>query len=338
MIRTGFGRLLIALALAGVVGLIGLPVAPPASAATGIVRLMAAGDVMLGRTIGQRILSKGTQWPFYRVAATFGAADLVVVNLECAITDRGTRADKRYAFRGPDPEAAAALVRGGIDVVSQANNHVLDWGVVGLHDTVRLLDARGIGHAGAGDNSAAARAPYVVTVNGLRIAFLSYVKPMWESTTDFTTLMWEATSTRPGVAIARKNAVAADVARAKTTADVVIVYFHFGREYRTSPGSGQIELAQAAIGAGASLVLGAHPHVLQGYVARNHTLIAYSLGNFVFDGFSGASNDSVILDVTLSAAGVDSFRWIPVVIVNGRPRPAIGDEIQRILNRIPNLS
>lgn len=338
MSRTGIRRPLIAPLLASVLGLVGLTVAPTALAAPGFVRLMAAGDVMLGRTIGERILSKGTQWPFYRVASKFGAADLVVVNLECAITDRGTREDKRYAFRGPDPGAAAALVRGGIDVVSQANNHVLDWGVVGLHDTIRLLDARGIGHAGAGDNSAAARAPYLVTVNGLRLAFLSYVRPMQESTTDFNTLMWEATSTKAGVAIARKEAVAADVAAAKTRADVVVVMFHFGKELQHSPGTGQVALSQAALDAGASLVLGAHPHMLQGYAAGNHTLVAYSLGNFVFDEFTGASNDSVILDVTLSAAGVEKFSWIPVVVDNGRPRLAAGDEIPRILGRIPDLS
>ena len=101
----------------------------------------------------------------------------------------------------------------------------------------------------------------------------------------------------------------------------------------------QISLANAAISAGAKLVLGAHPHVLQGYVAGNHTLIAYSLGNFVFDGFSGVANDSVILDVTLSAAGVESFHWLPVVITStGRPRPAVGAEIPRVLGRIPDLS
>jgi hypothetical protein len=79
--------------------------------------------------------------------------------------------------------------------------------------------------------------------------------------------------------------------------------------------------------------------VLQGYSKGNHTLVAYSLGNFVFDGFSGAANDSVILDVTLSAAGVESFRWIPVVVTSrGRPRLAVGDEISRILGRLPDLS
>ena len=308
-----------------------------ATATTGKVRLMAAGDVMLGRTIGQHILDRGASWPFARVADTVSLANLFVVNLECAITNRGTREDKHFTFRGPAPAAADALVAGSVDFASQANNHSLDFGVVGMHDTNRLLNQRFIGHAGTGENSGEARAPWRTTVYGLRIAILAYVRPMAESSSDFNTLDWEATVTSPGVAIARPAQVAADVSAARSVADVVIVYFHFGQEKATSPGPGQKTLAQAAIGAGASLVLGAHPHVLQGYAAGNHTLIAYSLGNFVFDGFTGIANDSVILDVTLSATGVDSFRWIPVVVANGRPRLAVGDEIPRILARIPKL-
>jgi poly-gamma-glutamate capsule biosynthesis protein CapA/YwtB (metallophosphatase superfamily) len=338
MIRTGFGRPLIALALAGVVGLIGLTAAPPTLGATGIVRLMAAGDVMLGRTIGDRILSKGVQWPFYRVASTLSAANLVLVNLECAITNRGTPwPNKAEHFRGPRPESADSLVAGGIDFVSDANNHALDYSALGLSDTIRALNNHAIGHAGAGANRAAARTPWLVSVNGLRLAILAYVRPMSESAY-FSTLDWEATSTSPGVAIARASEVAADVAAAKSHADIVIVFFHYGKIGQSSPNKNQLALSHAALNAGASLVIGAHPHQLQGYAATAHTLVAYSLGNFVFDSFTGVSNDSVILDVTLTASGVSSFRWIPVVVYRGRPRLAVGDEVPRILARIPNLS
>jgi poly-gamma-glutamate synthesis protein (capsule biosynthesis protein) len=331
-------RVATALALTLALALAGLT-PPAARAAYGTVRLMAAGDVMLGRSIGQKILSRGPGWPFHNVLATVSAADLFVINLECAITNRGTAEDKHFTFRAPRPAAADSLLGAGVDFASQANNHSLDYGVVGLNDTMSSLDRRAIVHGGAGNNAAQARAPRLFAVNGLRLAVLAYVRPMSESSSDFNTLDWEATATSPGVAIARTTDVAQDVAAAKAHADVVIVFFHFGREKSTTVVSGQVALANAAISAGASLVLGAHPHVLQGYVARNHTLIAYSLGNFVFDGFSGVANDSVILDVTLSSAGVESFRWIPVVVtISGRPRLAIGDEIPRILARIPDLS
>jgi poly-gamma-glutamate synthesis protein (capsule biosynthesis protein) len=327
-----------ALALAAVLAFAGIG-ATGARAESGTVRLMVAGDVMLGRTIGQKILARGAAWPFAKVAGVVAGADLFFVNLECAITNRGTREDKHFTFRGPRPAAADSLSGASVDFASQANNHSLDYGVVGLDDTMSALDKRAIVHGGAGNNASQARAARIFAVNGLRIGVLSYVRPMAESSSDFNTLDWEATAASPGVAIARAADVANDVSAAKAHADIVVVYFHFGREMSTTPVAGQINLAKAAIGAGASLVLGAHPHVLQGYVAGNHTLIAYSLGNFVFDGFSGKANDSAILDVTLSAAGVDSFKWIPVVVTStGRPRPAVGSEIARVLGRIPNLS
>jgi poly-gamma-glutamate capsule biosynthesis protein CapA/YwtB (metallophosphatase superfamily) len=324
--------LTLALALAGLTP-------PAAQAATGTVHLMAAGDVMLGRTIGQMILSRGASWPFQNVAGTVAGADLFFVNLECAITNRGTAEDKHFTFRAPRPAAADSLLWAGVDFASQANNHSLDYGVVGLEDTMSALDRRAISHAGAGNNAYQARGASAFAVNGLRIAVLAYVRPMAESSSDFNTLDWEAKATAPGVAIARATDVAQDVAAAKVHADVVVVFFHFGREMSTTPSNNQAALAKAAIGAGASLVLGAHPHVLQGYVAGNHTLIAYSLGNFVFDKFTGVANDSAILDVTLSAAGVERFSWIPLVVTSsGRPRLAVGDEIPRVLARIPNLS
>lgn len=298
---------------------------------------MAAGDVMLGRTIGERILSRGTQWPFYRVQSTLAAADFVLVNLECDITYRGTRWPNKSAhFRGPNPAAADALDVGGIDFVSNANNHAMDYGAIGMADTISVLNSRAIGHSGAGPNRAAAHAPYLVTVNGLRLAILSYVKPMYDGL--FSTLEWEATATKAGVAIARRSEVAADVTSARTRADVVIVFFHYGKIGQSSPNKNQLGLSRAALTAGAALVVGAHAHQLQGYASTAHTLVAYGLGNFVFDGFSGVSNDSVILDVTLTASGVSSFRWIPVVVDNGRPRLAAGAEVPRILARIPNIS
>jgi poly-gamma-glutamate capsule biosynthesis protein CapA/YwtB (metallophosphatase superfamily) len=331
--------LVVALALALAAGplqvLAGM--APGVGAASGTVRLMAVGDVMLAQSIGRRIVNKGVHVPFQRVLPIFSQADLRVANLECAISNRGTRANKRFTFRAP-LRAADSLTHAGIDVVSLANNHSLDWGVTALRDTMRLLDERGIARAGAGNNSAQARAPAIVTRNGLRIAFLGYVRRMGESRTTFNTLMWEAGPSKPGVAISRPDEVARDVAAAKEKADIVVVMLHAGQEYKGSPGSHQRNVARAAIEAGASLVIGHHPHVLQGFERGRGTLIAYSLGNFVFDLFEGAPNDSAILDVTLNRTGVVSVRWVPILIVNALPRPAPATDIDRILRRIPDLS
>lgn len=298
---------------------------------------MAVGDLMLAQSIGRRIVRNGAHVPFQHVAHLWAGADILVANLECAISNRGTRADKRFTFRAP-LAAADSLTYAGIDVVSLANNHSLDWGVPALRDTMRLLDNRGIKHAGAGENSTAAHAPVFVERNGLRIAFLGYVARMWESHTSFYTGMWEAGATTPGVAIARPTEVARDVAAARKRADLVVVMLHAGAEYRPSPVKIQRRVARAAVAAGAALVIGHHPHVLQGFERSGGTLIAYSLGNFVFDLFTGAPNDTAIMDVTLNAQGVVRVRWIPVLIVNGFPRPATGSDATRILRRIPDLT
>lgn len=297
---------------------------------------MAVGDVSLGWEAGRRIVRRGPHVPWTRVADKFARADLVVANLECTISNRGTRwPTKNITIRAP-LAAADSLVAGGIDVVSLANNHALDYGFDAFKDTLRLLDERGIGHAGGGRDSAAAHAPLMVEIDGLRIAFLGYVMP-FSSRPSFNTRDWAAGPTRPGLAIGTADVVGREVTKARTQADVVVVMVHGGFEYSHRPSKRQRAIAKAAVDAGAALVIGHHPHVLQGYHHGNGTFVAYSLGNFVFDRFEGDANDTAILDVTLSADGVTSFRWIPIVIERGFPRPAVGAEIPRVLAKLPEL-
>jgi poly-gamma-glutamate synthesis protein (capsule biosynthesis protein) len=296
---------------------------------------MAVGDVMLARSIGRRIERDGLLAPWEGVADAFSQADLVFANLECTISDRGTAAQKSFTFRAP-PAAADSVVAAGIDVVSLANNHAIDWGVPALIDTIAALDSRGVGHAGAGVDADEAHAPVIIERNGLRIAFLAYVESLAERT-GFGTRLWAAGPDSPGLAMARPAQVVRDVGAARAQADVVIVSVHGGREYRRNPSPKQRLLAQAAFDAGASLFLGHHPHVLQGFQRTDDTLAAFSLGNFVFDLFEGRSNDSVILDVTLSAAGVTDVRWIPVIVRNGFPQLAEGEDADRILTRLVQI-
>jgi poly-gamma-glutamate capsule biosynthesis protein CapA/YwtB (metallophosphatase superfamily) len=297
---------------------------------------MAVGDVMLARTIGQRIKESGAGAPWAAVAATLAQADLVVANLECAISAGGRAADKGFTFRAP-LSAADSLSEAGIGAVSMANNHALDYGVVALEDTMAALETRSIVHFGAGEDARQAREPAIVERNGLRVAFLGYVAPITEPA-GFSTRRWAAGADEPGLALATVADVERDVADAATAADVVVVFFHSGREFARSPIASQRRLAHAAIDAGAALVVSAHPHVLQGYERGNGTLIAYSLGNFVFDGYDGASNDSAILDVSLSRAGVTGFTWAPVVVADGFPQLATGEDAERIRRRLDDLT
>jgi poly-gamma-glutamate capsule biosynthesis protein CapA/YwtB (metallophosphatase superfamily) len=290
---------------------------PQAEAPSGVVRIAAGGDVMLARSVGARILRDGPEVAFAGVADVLREADLAVVNLECAVAAGGTPAAKGYTFRAP-PVAAAALAAAGIDVVALANNHSLDYGPDALLETLEHLSAHGIGAAGAGGDGAAARAPFVVEKNGLRIAFLSYVETPAEGA--YNRSNWEAGPAKAGVAWLDVEHVVADVAAARRAADAVVVFMHFGFEYHGTPSEAQRRQARAAIDAGASLVLGSHPHVLQEAEEYNGGLIAYSLGNFVFDGFDPPANDSAILLVELTKNGVGRYEFVPVTIVDGLPR------------------
>jgi poly-gamma-glutamate synthesis protein (capsule biosynthesis protein) len=290
----------------------------PPTQEPGIITIAAVGDLMLGRTIGDRLLAEGPAVPFEHVSGTLAAATVAVANLEGPIAATGTPASKGYTFLAP-PEAIASLVFAGVDAVSLANNHSLDYGPEALAETIRLLDAAGIAHAGAGSNAAEARRPAVIEVNGLRVAFLAYVETPAEG--DYSRSSWEATATTPGVAWLDPSYFGDDISAARQQAGFVVVLLHFGREFSPDPTAEQRAQARAAIDAGADLVLGAHPHLLQPVEEYSGGLIAYSLGNFVFDGFDGASNESAILLARLTARGVLDYELVPVDIVdNGIPR------------------
>ena len=323
------GRLILAVALA--LTFTGVAGASARAEESGVVRLMAVGDLEMAFGVSRRIVNIGVEVPFADVADIFDDADIVVANLECSLSRNGQPWPKKQLHFGATPKAAEALAVGGVDVVSVANNHSLDFGPQAFLDTLDLLDEAGVGHYGGGANSAEARAPLIMERNGLRIAFLSYVTAFW-GPYSFTTRSWEAKPGKTGIAIARVDDIAADVAAARELADVVVVSIHADGEYRFKPKTSQRKMADAAVGAGAALVIEHGPHVLQGYRRSGNTLIAYSLGNFVFPGYTGRAKDSAILDVTLTADGVTDFSWIPIVIRKALPQPATGDDAERILD------
>ncbi len=293
---------------------------------------MAVGDLMLGRTIGDRILSQGHPVVFAEVASALQPADILVGNLECVISDVGAPLPKGYTFRAP-PEAARALADVGVDVVGLANNHTLDYGIDGLADMMARLRENGIASAGAGVDAEAARAPVILVRNGVRVAILAYANVPVERT-GFDTRSWAADILTPGIAWAEPGTITADVQSARALADVVIVMLHVGLEGQPSILPLQTELAHAAVDAGAALVLGTHSHVLQTVERYNGGLIAYSLGNFVFDGFGLPANYSAIFRATISLHGVESYDWVPVVVSFGLPRLATANEAAEILPRV----
>lgn len=303
----------------------------------GRVTLNAVGDLMLARDIIDLMDRHGSVHPFAAVSSLLRDADVTIANMEGTFTDRGVQGPKFYTFRTP-PRHARGLAEAGIDVVALGNNHTLDFGRDGLADTLAALDAAGIKHSGAGTNEQDARSPAVVEANGLRLAFLSY-NAVLEATF--------AGSASPGVARAQVAAVQTDVTAAGQQADLVIVSLHAGAEYTDTPTPEQRSLARAAIDAGAALVLGSHPHVLQGWERYNGGLIVYSLGNFVFDldrddlaTLGARPFQTLVLQVELDRGGVVSVTYRPVFIDpdEDRPLPATTDQARAIEARIETLN
>lgn len=304
------------------------------------VELAVVGDLMLSRDVGDRMQREGTAAVLDGVRDQLVDADLTVGNMESPLCTGGQQAPKRYLLKS-DPVGLEVLQDGSFDVVSLANNHILDFGAECMDSTIDLLDGAGIAHAGAGTSIDAAREPVFVESNGMRIAFLSYLRMPIEAG-GFDSQTWTATPDSPGVAWADPEVITEDVAAATPQADHVIVLLHSGWEKTDTLSPEQQESGNAALAAGATAVLGAHPHRLQAHhLADDGTFVAWSMGNFVFDYRNGTpESDSAVLHLTLGPDGVKKHEWTPVLIQDGFPVAVDPDEGEgaRILNHLDAMS
>jgi poly-gamma-glutamate capsule biosynthesis protein CapA/YwtB (metallophosphatase superfamily) len=299
-----------------------------------VLTVAASGDVLGDRGVGLFIDKKGAAPLFANVRPLFEQASLAFVNLEGPISDKGTRADwKEYTFRDR-VQLADGLLASGIDVVSMANNHAMDYGSKALLDTFARLKKAGVRWAGAGENAAAAAAPSLLITPAGMVAVLAF--------TDIIPGGFAAGPDSPGLnpTTPDRKAMIAAVTKAAKKAKFVVVSFHWGDEYTTRPNATQKELAHAVIDAGADLVLGHHPHVLQGFEVYKDRLIAYSLGDFVWDHYSQETGETVVVQVAIPGKGAPSFQLIPVYLdeVTGVPSPVTGDHAASILKRVAGYS
>jgi len=266
------------------------------------VTLDAVGDIMLDRYAGDEIVRHGSGYPLAVVRPVLAKADLTVANLECPLTGQPKTLPKTYVFRCP-AERVAALA--GIDLVTVANNHTLDCGRAGLAETTTVLTSAGIEVCGL------SLQPTIVERHGIRIAFLGF--------SDFPE---DAPGSGPGVVYYDRAKIESAVGQARKKADVVVVFAHWGIEGDPFPSERQRREARELAGDGADLILGAHPHVLQPVERIGKTVIAFSMGNFVFDAPNAAQAKTAIFEFRLGKHGVASYRLVPCVIKRTRPVPS----------------
>ncbi len=287
----------------------------PITVRTRDITLAAFGDANFGDGVGAVMDARGALWPWQGVAPTLRKADIAFGNLECAISNRGSAVPKAFNFRGRPDRLRKVVTFAGLDVLNLANNHAGDYGSNALLDTVRAVRRSGALPVGAGATLAAARRPQVISRLGLRVGFVGF--------SDIGPASFAAGAGRPGTSFASPRAIAAGVRAAARRSDIVIVTFHWGVERSTSENARQRSFAKVALDAGASAVIGAHPHVLQPIRRAGRgrrQLVAYSLGNFVWAASSAASSATGILRVKLSGRGVEGAELMRARIEGTRPR------------------
>jgi poly-gamma-glutamate capsule biosynthesis protein CapA/YwtB (metallophosphatase superfamily) len=309
----------------------GHPSQPPSSAATSSpdITLAFAGDVNFENRTAVLLGHPATA--FGPISAVFRQADFTALNLETSVTSRGTPQSKTFHFR-TTPVAFTALRDAGVSLVTMANNHVLDYGQTGLADTLAAVKASGLPYVGIGKNAAAAWAPYVATIKGTKVAFIgvSQVAELASS--------WVATRSRPGEANAiNLPRTLAAVRAARRLASVVVAFMHWGTEGTSCPDPNQLALAPKLAAAGATIIVGAHAHMLQGSGWLHHTFVAYGMGNFLWWEHS-YSTATGVLELTLRPNEPLTARFVPAVVSDtGRPIPLTGGAARRAARHYASL-
>jgi len=257
-------------------------------------RLIAVGDISLQ--------TQNNRHPFQNVRHVFEGKDILFGNLETVLSDRGRKTEQAVLLHSP-PEKVKYLKDAGFDVLNIANNHILDSGVDGFKDTLDTLSKGGLTFIGASNNEYSSSYA-IVERNEIKLGFLGHTIGRF--------------NVPQGISInkLKEKKIIIDIESIKEKCDFTIVSLHWGTENVFYPSPKQIDLAHKLVDHGATLILGHHPHVIQGIEEYKNGLIAYSLGNFQFDPKLSQSktNDSMILSVNFSKAGLQEYKVLPIVI------------------------
>jgi poly-gamma-glutamate capsule biosynthesis protein CapA/YwtB (metallophosphatase superfamily) len=292
------------------------------------VHLVLVGDMEINRKEPEKF--------FEKVLPELKRADIRFGGLEASLSDKGTPVQGKIIMRHR-PEMIKGYLAGGFDVVAFGSNHCLDYGIEPFLDTLELLERHGIQYAGAGRNIQEARRPAILEKKGTRVGFLSYVLEL--------PLGWGAHPTKPGVAPLRQDALfgppylneeeledmVADIQKTRPKVDVLVCSYHWGTSQSRTLTLSQKAAAHTAIDAGADLIIGQHPHILQGIEVYRGKAIFYALGNFALDHahpmFKPTVKESILVKCLIRGKAIHQLSFHPVIIgEDGRPEILTGKD------------
>lgn len=292
------------------------------------IKMTAVGDIMLSRAVEQKMIEYNDyEYPFLKTAEITNKADIIFGNLETTIIEGRVIKSEEMIFR-TDPRSIGGLKLAGFNVLSIANNHIMNFGKAGLESTIKILDENNISHIGAGIGKEEIYKPVIKNIKGTAFAFLGFTYNSDQRRLPNGDVY--------GVANMEIEKMKENVRKAKLENDIVIVSMHAGTEYKTSSSSFQENFARSAIDAGARLVIGSHPHVVQNVEKYNDGYIIYSLGNFVFDQmWSNETRLGAIAEIDFKGKKIDSINFIPIKIYDySQPQIIEGEEREMILERL----
>lgn len=299
-------------------------------------RFMAVGDIMLGRGVGARLnKAGGFNKAFEDVAPLLNKGDVVFANLESPLTASTHSLDpKGKIVLKAKPEAVSAITMAGFNLISLANNHMMDYYEKGLYDTMSILDENGILHAGGGSNINEARRPAIMEVNGIKVGLLAYTDMAELTFAGKPYLSYAAKDEKSGLAPRKYELALEDVKKLREQVDLVAVSLHWGIEDSFKITADQVEFAHNLIDNGADIILGHHPHQFQGMEIYKGKPIMYSMGNFIFDQNDPENQEGFIIDMKYRGRELVEFSAIPVrVIEKTYVRIQTGENASELIKR-----
>lgn len=292
------------------------------------------GDVMLGRSVDEMINKTSYRYPWGDTLSDIKRNDLTIINLETTLTTSTKKVPKVFNFKA-SPEAVNVLKTAHIQVANIANNHILDFSVTGLLETIATLKKAQILYMGAGRTEAEARKPLIITVKNIKIGILG-------ATDNEPT--WEAKGRKPGtnyIAIPDTRKIKEDIDSVRSRVDMLIVSLHWGPNMRQRPTAECREFAHKLIDYGVDIIHGHSAHVFQGIEIYKKKLILYDTGDFIDDYAVDPvlqNNRSFLFKVKINKTSIEQVELIPVIIQNMQVNRARGKIATQILDKMRKLS